>query len=279
MTDTLDTDDTRSGGNTKTPSRARRVCFTLNNWKEEDLDTLTREFDMYIIGKECGEGGTPHLQGYAEFKNPRYFSSLKNINKRIHWEIAKGNRQQNIQYCSKEGNYISTFKERPLQIICQLKPWQKEIEDIVLSEPDDRTIHWFWETEGNVGKTALIKYLLHKYDFCTFTRSTKSADILTVADPSKTVYLFDFARCQEGFCPWMALEQLKDGLISDSKLKKQTRNIIMNSPHVICFANWSPDSSKLSRDRWRINYISSAGGGPADATPPLRGMIDATPLP
>jgi hypothetical protein len=144
---------------------------------------------------------------------------------------------------------------KPVKIIQELRSWQAFIEQTVLSEPDDRTIYWFWEPDGNTGKTSLIKYLLVKYDFCEFSRATKTADIVTVANPAKTCYLFDFARTQEGFAPYNALEQLKDGLISDSKLKKETRNIIMNPPHVICFANWEPDTDTLSSDRWNITRI------------------------
>lgn len=247
-----------SHGEGNTLPRARRWCFTLNNYIEEDLSQLSQEFNnsLFIIGKEVGENGTKHLQGYVEFKNQTRFSTLKKICERAHWETAKGNREANVTYCSKDANFITNITvPKPLKIITELRPWQKEIEDIVKTEPDDRTIYWYWESKGNVGKTALIKYLLKTYSFCEFSRATKSADILTIANESKTCYLFDFARSQEGFAPYMALEQLKDGLISDSKLKKESRNIIMNPPHIICFANWEPDTTTLSTDRWHIRPI------------------------
>ena len=182
---------------------------------------------------------------------------MKKINERIHWEFAKGSRRQNLIYCTKEGNHeCSWIVPEPLDIITKLWPWQKEVEDIILRKPEKRIIHWFWEPEGNAGKTSLIKYLLTKYEYITFSRASKSADILTCADIDKTVYLFDFARHQEGFTPWLALEQLKDGLVTDSKLKKESRNVIMNTPHVICFANWAPDvSGKLSLDKFKLTRI------------------------
>ena len=34
--------------------------------------------------------------------------------------------------------------------------------DILKTEPDERTIHWFWEPKGNVGKTTLCKWLVVK---------------------------------------------------------------------------------------------------------------------
>lgn len=236
--------------------RARRWCFTLNNYSEEELSQLSHNNYLFCIGKEVGENGTPHLQGYLESKSAVRFDTLRNLCPRAHWEPAKGNREANVAYCTKEGNYISSIPmKKPLKLISTLRPWQLAIEEIVKSDPDDRTIHWFWESTGNVGKTSLIKYLLTKYNYTVFSRATKSADILTVANEDKTCYLFDFARTQEGFCPYMALEQLKDGLISDSKLKKETRNIVMNSPHIICFANWPPEKNSLSEDRWNVTEI------------------------
>lgn len=256
MTDTPDTLDTAPLGNTRNQRRARRYCFTLNNYTNEEIDTLTHLFDEYVIGKETGDEGTPHLQGYVEFKNARSILELKKINNRIHWEKAQGSKEDNIKYCTKEGNFVTPWNIKPLKIITELKPWQKDVENIATGEPDDRLIHWYWEPIGNIGKTALIKYLLHKYRHCTFSRATKSADILTIAHPDKWTYLFDFARSQETyFHPWIALEQLKDGLISDSKLKKETRNIVMNPPNIIVFANWEPDTRTMSKDRWRIVKI------------------------
>ena len=35
--------------------------------------------------------------------------------------------------------------------------------DILKTEPDERTIHWFWEPKGNVGKTTLCKWLVVKH--------------------------------------------------------------------------------------------------------------------
>jgi hypothetical protein len=48
-------------------------CFTLNNYTTDELEFLSSsilgsgEYN-YIIGKEIGESGTPHLQGYIGAK-------------------------------------------------------------------------------------------------------------------------------------------------------------------------------------------------------------------
>lgn len=98
-------------GNTITKSKdqqARKWCFTLNNWTIEEFDTMLQHFInkkyKYIIGRE-GANGTPHLQGYIENKNGIRWSTLRNLNSRWHLEKAKGNQKQNVDYCSKEGDY------------------------------------------------------------------------------------------------------------------------------------------------------------------------------
>jgi len=48
----------------------RNFVFTLNNYSEEEHETLLKcdSFKYIIIGREIGDSGTPHLQGYAELK-------------------------------------------------------------------------------------------------------------------------------------------------------------------------------------------------------------------
>jgi len=247
----------RLGNTVPGAKKSRRWVVTINNWIEKEYILTMDLFPDYIIGKEKGNSGTEHLQIYGEFKNPQSLGVFKKTIPRAHCEFARGSRDENLMYCSKEKDFVTNFiMPRPLKIITELYPWQKRIEDLVKSDPDDdRSIYWFWEGTGNIGKTALIKYLVVNYKYVTFSRATKSADILTTASSDKRCYLFDFSRSQEGFTPWNALEQLKDGMITDSKLKKESRLIIMNSPIVICFANWPPVRNNMSADKWKITEL------------------------
>lgn len=98
--------------------RARHTCWTLNNWTETELRAL-REYaqveSRYICwSQEVGAEGTPHLQGYTAWDNPRSLDKFKNsISSRLHYEpYTKGTAQQNRAYClgmvEKKG-----FKENP----------------------------------------------------------------------------------------------------------------------------------------------------------------------
>jgi len=71
-------------GNTKLPSknriRARRWCYTLNNYTKEEMSQLLTLFQTekyFIQGEEIGEEGTIHLQGYIEFKFQKDINNLK----------------------------------------------------------------------------------------------------------------------------------------------------------------------------------------------------------
>lgn len=86
--------------------RSRAWCGTLNNPSDAEHDDILNHgmFTYVIIGREVGaETHTPHLQMYVRAPNPIRLQSLTSRWPRAHWEIARGNAQQNIDYCSKEG--------------------------------------------------------------------------------------------------------------------------------------------------------------------------------
>ena len=90
--------------------QSRRWCFTQNNYNELSVEHLrsvlkTDKIKYAIFGYEVGESGTSHLQGYVSFNKPQRLSALTKAIPKTHFEKAKGNEQQNIDYCSKEENY------------------------------------------------------------------------------------------------------------------------------------------------------------------------------
>nr|QKN88851.1 MAG: replication-associated protein [Cressdnaviricota sp.] len=97
--------------------RSRNWCFTLNNYTEHDIARLVDQYEFNytycIFGKEVGEQGTHHLQGYMEFANAKALTTLKKLNDRAHWEKRRGKQEQAIAYCKKDGNVteIGTPKE------------------------------------------------------------------------------------------------------------------------------------------------------------------------
>jgi hypothetical protein len=87
-------------------ARGKNWCFTLNNYSEEEYkEILNTDCGYIIIGKEVGENGTPHLQGYIQMKITKRLTGMKKINDKAHWEQARGTPEENRKYCSKEKNF------------------------------------------------------------------------------------------------------------------------------------------------------------------------------
>ena len=109
-------------GKAGTPS-GRRFCFTYNNYKNSEVLDFVAKFSAmktckFIFQREIGEKGTPHLQGYCEFKNPRDYSFQKKFPSAVHWEKARESLACNVDYCAKsdtkeEGYPVYTNIELP----------------------------------------------------------------------------------------------------------------------------------------------------------------------
>lgn len=92
----------------------RNFCFTLNNYTEAEYNNIfNNEWIQYIIiGKEIGESGTPHLQGYIELKTRKSLKQLRDeISKRWHIEPRRGNQNQAIYYCMKGSQSHTEWKK------------------------------------------------------------------------------------------------------------------------------------------------------------------------
>lgn len=89
-------------------SRLSNIVFTWNNYDQGVLDlveSFAETCSYIVVGKEVGEEcGTPHLQGYAEFKNARGFAAIKKMLPGAHIEKAQGDGVQNRDYCTKDGD-------------------------------------------------------------------------------------------------------------------------------------------------------------------------------
>lgn len=97
----------------KGTQRVRHIVFTLNNPEEGDIAKI-QSVDIFtygVIGKEVGESGTPHLQGYLQLAKQTRISSVtkaltKAVGKAPHTEAARGTAKQASDYCKKDGDYV-----------------------------------------------------------------------------------------------------------------------------------------------------------------------------
>lgn len=87
-------------------SKTRSYCFTLNNYSEAEVESVKNiECSYLVFGKEIGKSGTPHLQGFIHFINPRTITGLKRVKglERAHLEVAVAPKKA-IKYCMKDGD-------------------------------------------------------------------------------------------------------------------------------------------------------------------------------
>lgn len=72
--------------------QGKHWVFTLNNYADADIIELARlgqttQFSYLCYGKEVGESGTPHLQGYFCLAKKMRLSGLKHLlGTRYHFE-------------------------------------------------------------------------------------------------------------------------------------------------------------------------------------------------
>lgn len=82
--------------------RSRNWLFVLNNYTDEEIEEIKSCTCRYLIfGKEKGEEGTPHLQGYVNFATQRVLAGVKKLLPRAHWDIPNGPPHTQKVYCSK----------------------------------------------------------------------------------------------------------------------------------------------------------------------------------
>lgn len=257
-------------GNTKQIPPAKHWCFTLNNYKEDDINSIVEECSnsskRYVFQEEKGEEGTIHLQGYIEFNTKLRPKNL--FNNKIHWEKTR-DIKASIKYCSKEDTRIGRiFKyniiiPKPLKLITKniMYPWQLEILNIIEEEPDDRSIYWFWENKGKAGKTQFTKYMIHHHHALVVSGKATDMKFMIVkfeeqfgAYPEIIIMDLPRATCQETI-DYAGFEKIKDGVFMSSKY--ECVSAIYNPPHFFVFANEEPTFEMMSEDRWRVKEIKN----------------------
>lgn len=131
---------------------------------------------------------------------------------------------------------------------------------------------WIWEETGNTGKTYLAKWLSVWRD-AFIVRGGKHNDIKFAYNYQRYV-VFDLARDQMDRVPYQLMEEFCDGYFFSGKY--ESRGKVFRPARVAVMANFAPDESKLSADRWDIRCIGEAA--PAAAADPVE-HVDAPPAP
>lgn len=303
-------------------SKAKSWCFTWNNYDEDAvqfLQNLGPPVVYLIAGREVGESGTPHLQGFLRLEKRMLFRAVKRLlgNDTIHLEATR-NIQASIEYCKKDGDFfevgeasstgngpgdrtdLEAFKEDvkqgnvdhkslrelhseiyakyprfvhlyvqdnapPRQIPQhELREWQEELKDRLLDEPDDRTVEFIVDYDGNSGKTWFAHWMSQKYDNVQVLPPGKLADMAFALEPTTTCLFIDAPRSKQGeYIQYEFLESVKNGYVFSTKYESHVKQL--GKCHVVVMMNEHPDETKLSQDRYKVTVVSgeqpTTGGG------------------
>jgi len=140
---------------------------------------------------------------------------------------------------------------------------------------------WLWEPAGLEGKSYLATWLVAWRNAYLVTGG-KWQDIIYAYGDERYV-VFDLARDQVDKVPYNLMEKFKNGFAFSGKYESKSR--IFPPANVVVMANFAPDESKLSADRWDIRPLTDAarrGDLPGQLPPPVplheqRGLADAPP--
>lgn len=264
------------GGNTNSPSEKRInagihwICTIPAEADEAEglLAALEADCGSKIVSltyqeEVGGATGYRHYQVYVRFsKKIRPVETYRTV--KTHWEPAR-NPAKAILYSRKSDTRVPSGRCFDFGVprrlfraeISSLRPAQKEIVDTLREPagPHDRRVMWYWESEGNWGKSWVSKVIVDNFKAIVIGGSAKDA-LYGVASyvenhgEGPDIVVFDIPRCTKDYVSYQSIEKIKDGLFFSAKY--ESCQVRFNTPHVICFANSEPDVSQLSMDRWSI---------------------------
>jgi len=135
--------------------------------------------------------------------------------------------------------------------------WQREFLATLEEPVDDRTIHFYVDTEGGKGKTWLCRYLLTEMpDDVQVLGVGKKSDLAYMVDETKHIFLFNVGRGQMEYLSYSLLEALKDKMLLSTKYQGRMKTWPSDrNTRVIVFSNELPDETKLTADRYWIKEL------------------------
>lgn len=279
---------------------SRNVCWTLNNWTEEEEAQLIISGPVKYIcwGREEGEQeGTPHLQGYAEFCKPMRWAGIKKLGgpwARMHLEGRRGTQEQAIDYTRKDNNWVEVGQKAlkgARTDLCRARATALEegMRGVTLTcthqairvaekfltyheEPRDWLcdVHWIWGPSG-AGKSKLARELTCDMDTYVKNDGTKWWEGY---DAHEAVIIDDF---RDSWWPVTEMLSLLDRYEKRVEYKGGTRQF---KPRTIVITSVKPPAAhytqtgepvkQLLRRITRVTELcNEVGGGNTEAPPPV----------
>lgn len=236
--------------------------FTYDSgvWKE-----VTRYFSLYATHVWMQEEKSPstgrhHIQGFCGFEKGTRFREVECL-KCISWcKSTKGSEKSNKKYCSKTETALpgGMFWHKGFAVCTTVKdysdlwPWQQWVWNLVKNKcTDTRNIYWFYDPDGNNGKTTLVRALMFHLDAFKFSGKTVDVNnrLINMRNPPN-ICIINITRSKEDYINYDSLEEVKDACPDSGKYEGGQK--VFDPPHVLVFANRLPEFEKLTQDRWVV---------------------------
>jgi len=255
--------------------------FTSSKVPEFDhLKEWLNKFHAYRFQKEQGEEGEKvvHYQGTFHTKPKKRRQQLRDSAiyyfPELYWPVCdyleKSKSSAADRYVMKEKTRIDGpwEKNMPKMIPAhldiripdvmeydELPENMQGIIDMVdnrLPDKTDRKVHWFYDETGCNMKTETARYLEHHH-WAVHMQGAKRHVLANAFKNPAPIYVFVVPRDEA--VDYVALESLKDSLYMSGFGTDATGSVNRKKPWVLIFANYYPNTSKLSLDKWRIKNV------------------------
>lgn len=260
---------------------SKRWLFTWVNYPKNWMALLAPVFatcDVWIGGYEiCPDTGSPHIQGYIEWKMKVRPIGYAGAPREIHWgdkngKPCSGPREACVIYCTKENRGFEGtlkpvvpkwWKEEvliPIIIDREILPkWATDYFDKIDRKwPDvkDRTIDWFWSAQKDMYKTQFSKFLNAHHDFVPLDAGGCKRHLLSQVMKSPAPgYVLVAPADNLGIC-YIALEMIKDMFFAVGFGTDCNGAVHRRMPWVVVVCNTPPDEdAKIDPKRWITHNV------------------------
>lgn len=238
-------------------------CRDLEIKTVEDVKSMLKKLGAeYIFQVEAGEESDYlHFQGSIAF--PKKGKRAEEIRKVMpHAWLEPSESIAADKYASKsetriDGPFMYPYRYmgEDLPQEHQLYEWQRNLISMIDGPVNPRKVTWVYDIVGGKGKSTFAKYLAyHKSAMvCGGELKDIAYAVTQMKKTEKPIFIFDLCRSQGNRLSYASLESLANGLFFSPKY--ESAQYIGPRPHIIVFANFYPDTSKLSSDRWDIRKL------------------------
>ncbi len=188
-------------------------------------------------------------------KQKQQYSTVLDLAKRGEWDKIQ---EDFPDYYIKHHTSLKRIHQEskvvePYEFPHPFRDWQRRCLEL-LDKADDRSIIWFYDAPGNSGKSTFLKWLAVR-PTAFYLDGGKKQDNIFLLREHHTLLLIDLPRHAKDFVPYSTMETFKNGIWTSTKYEgNRVHRQLPGS--VVVVANFLPDVTKLSMDRWDIYNIN-----------------------